>query len=120
MSSDPANELADLIAAVLSDTQPMTTHAIAKALQRRSVKTHAERVTRILLANRRRFPPPPGRILPTSREVAARRGGTRGRTQQGRRCGSCLPYRPTPSGSAAAPLAFREDDPPTNAMGRAV
>jgi hypothetical protein len=121
MSSElDSNALADLVASVLRGNGPMTTHEIAKALKRRSVQIDAERVTRILLANRRRFGLHKPRFFQRRAKWHLVEAGPADDPGHAGAPVPAWPYRPTLSGSAAAPLSFREDDPPTNAMGRAV
>jgi hypothetical protein len=121
MSSEAdSKDLADLVASVLRDNRPMTTHEIAKALQRRSVKTDAEMVTRILLTNRRRFALHRPRFFQRRARWQLVEAGPADDPGHAGAPVPARPYRPTMSGSAAVPLAFRDDDPPPNAMGGAV
>jgi hypothetical protein len=121
MSFEPdSTQLADLIASVLRDHPPMTTDEIAKALQRRSLKTDAEQVTRILLANRRRFGLHKPRFFQRRAKWQLVEAGPADDPGHAGAPVPAWPHRPTLSGSAAATLSFREDDPPTNAVGRAV
>jgi hypothetical protein len=121
MSSDSdSNELVDVIAAVLRDTQPMTTREIAKALERRSVKADARSVRLVLIHNRRRFRLHKSRFLQRRATWQLVEVGPADDPGHADAPVPAWPYRPTLSGSAAAPLSFREDDPPTNAMGRAI
>jgi hypothetical protein len=121
MSSEAeSNDLADLIASVLRDNRPMTSREIAKALRRRSVKTDSEMVTRILLTSRGRFGLHRPRFFQRRARWQLVEAGPADDPGHAGAPVSARPYRPILSGSAAIPLAFREDDPPTNAIGRAV
>jgi hypothetical protein len=121
MSSElDSNALADLVASVLRGNRPMTTHEIAKALQRRSVKADADKVTRILLSNRRRFGLHKPRFFQRRAKWQLVEAGPADDPGNAGAPVPAWPYRPTLSGSAAAPLAFRQDDPPTDAIGRAI
>lgn len=96
----------------------MTTAEIARAIQRHAkVKTDARSVTAVL-AESRRFRPSHRRFFQRGAKWElveagpADSPGTAGAPVPAR------PYPPTLSGAAAADLSFREDEPPTNAIGR--
>jgi hypothetical protein len=122
MSSDgDSRELADMIADVMRGSRPLTVRQIATAIERRSgVTTDPRTVTVVLIKNRRRF----GLYRPRFfQRLAKWHLVEAGPADDPGNAGASVPawpYRPTMSGSAAVPLAFREDDPPTNAMGPAV
>jgi len=115
------HRLTELVAGAMYGNRPMTEHQIARAIYRRSrVKTDARSVRLVRMSDRRRF----GLLRPRFRifqrstrwqlvEVGSiDNPGTAGATVPAR------PYPPTLSGAAAAQLIFREDEPPTNAIGR--
>lgn len=115
--------LLELVAGVMRGNQPMTDGQIVRALHRRAhVSTDARSVRHVLTKNQRRFRPVGSRFNLFRRGVrwllveagSADDPGHAGAPVPAR------PYRPLLSGAAAVPLAFREEDPPTGAIGRAV
>jgi hypothetical protein len=99
----------------------MTEREIVRAIYRRSkVTTDAGSVRVVLRLHRERFRTfrPRFRLFPRANKWRlveagpADNPGTSGAPVPAR------PYPPTLSGSAAAELAFREDEPPANAIGR--
>jgi len=110
--------LAELIVSVMRGHRPMTASEIARAIHRRDkVKTDGRSVTAVLVdsrhfrRSRRRFFQRGARWELV--EVGpADNPGTAGASVPAR------PYPPTLSGAAAVDLSFREDEPPTNAIGR--
>jgi hypothetical protein len=115
------HRLTELVKGAMWGSRPMTEHQIVRAIYRRSkVKTDARSVRLVLMSDRSRF----GRLRPRFRffqrstkwqlvEVGrSDNPGAEGAPVPGR------PYPPTSSGAAAAKLTFREDEPPTNAIGR--
>jgi len=110
--------LAELIVSVMRGHRPMTVVEIARAIQRNAkVKTDEISVTAILMdrghfrRSRRRFFQR-GARWELVEVGSSDNPGTAGAPVPAR------PYPPTLSGAAAADLSFREDDPPTNAIGR--
>jgi hypothetical protein len=122
MSSDAnSNELADLVASILRGGRPMTPHEIAAALTRRSgVRVDARGVTLVLIENRRRFRLNKSRFFQRRATWQLVEAGPADDPGHAGAPVPAWPHRPTLSGAAALPLAFREDDPPTNAVGDAV
>jgi hypothetical protein len=110
--------LGKLIASVMHGNQPMTEKEIVKAIHRRAtVKTDARRVRRFLYAHPGWF----SRISRRLRLVVRWRLVEAGPADDPGNTGSPVPawpYRPSLSGASAVPLMFREDEPPTNAIGR--
>jgi len=113
--------LAGLISLVMRGSRPMTASEIARAIRRRSkVKTDARSVATVLMVHPRHFMRSPRRFLffqRSSRWVLVEAGpadspGTAGAPVP------AWPYRPTLSGAAAASLTFRDEEPPTNAIGK--
>lgn len=115
------HRLTELVAGAIYGNRPMTEHQIVRAIYRRAkVKTDARSVRLVLMSDRRRF----GLLRPrfpffqrSTRwqlvEVgSADNPGTAGAPVPAR------PHLPTLSGAAAAELIFREDEPPTGAIGR--
>ncbi|OLC23806.1 MAG: hypothetical protein AUG06_11280 [Actinobacteria bacterium 13_1_20CM_2_65_11] len=115
------HRLTELVADAMHGGRPMTEHQIVKAIYRRSkVTTDARSVRLVLASDRQRF----GRLRPRFRFFQrstkwqlvvvgpADNPGPQGAPVPAR------PYPPTRSGAAAADLTFREDEPPTNAIGR--
>ena len=115
------HRLTELVAFAMRANSPMTEHEIVRAIYRLArVKTDARSVRLILMSDRRRF----GLLRPRFRffqrstrwqlvEVgSADNPGTAGAPVPAR------PYPPTLPGAAAAELTYREDEPPTNAIGR--
>ena len=110
-------ELGYLIRSVMRGARPMTAREIARALRRRAKVTTNERsVVAVLNADPRHF-------VCTRRKFFQR--GVRwqlveaGPATDPGESGAPVPawpYRPTLSGSAAAALTFRDDEPPTNAV----
>ncbi|HEV2139965.1 MAG TPA: hypothetical protein VGT01_02140 [Candidatus Dormibacteraeota bacterium] len=114
-----SEDLGELIYNVMRGRGAMTTAQIASAMQRRTgVKTKIRTVTEILEGRPGRFRRLPRKFLQRSTrwqlvEVAASDNpGTAGAPVPAR------PFTPTLSGAAAAELTFRQDEPPTNAIGR--
>jgi hypothetical protein len=110
--------LGKLIASVMQGNQPMTEKEIVKAIHRRAtVKTDVRHVRRVLYSHPGRF----SRISRRLRFVVRWRLVAAGPANDPGNAGSPVPawpYRPLLSGAAAVPLMFREDEPPTNAIGR--
>ena len=114
-------KLRQLVVTVMRDNRTMTVPEIISAIYRRyGVKTDARSVRRVLRSSgfaptRQRF-----RFLRRSvRWTLVKAGpsddpGTSGAPVPAR------PYLPRLSGAAAAELTFREEEPPTNAIGRVV
>ena len=122
--------LLKLIVAVMRDGRPMTVAAIAKAASRKSVrKVDARSVDTMLRSASGEVVilagVPPCRIVPQRRRRLLQRG-TRWRLVEvpasppdtSEAPVPAWPYPPTLSGAAAVPLAFREDGPPTDAIGK--
>jgi hypothetical protein len=117
MSSE--ERLAELISLVMRGSRPMTASEIARAVRRRTkVKTDARSVTAVLMVHPRHF-------MRVRRRFFQRGGrwelvevgpadspGTAGAPVP------AWPYPPALSGAAAATLTFREEEPPTNAIGK--
>lgn len=110
--------LEELILDVMRGGQPMTASQIAAAIHRHSrVRADARSVTRLLRFRPKRFVPKRSRFFVRTRWQMVEAGpadepGTAGAPVPAR------PYPPTLFGGAAAELEFREDEPPTNAVGR--
>ncbi len=113
-------QLGELISTVMRGRQPMTEKQIVKAIYRRAkVKTDARRVRLVLYSHPRRF----SRILPPLRFFVRWRLVEAGSVDDPGNAGAPVPawpYLPKLSGAAAVELTFREDEPPTNAIGRTV
>lgn len=114
-----SEDLGELIYYVMRGRGAMTTAQIASAMRRRTgVKTKVRTVSEILQMQPHRFKRLPRRFLQRSTrwelvEVSSSDApGAAGAPIPAR------PYPPTLSGAAAAELIFREDEPPTNAIGR--
>ena len=115
--------LSELIAEVLRANTPMTEQRIASAISRRAgVRTDARSVRLVLLALPHRFRPAKDRFRFLRRAARwqlveagpAEDPGTSGAPVQ------ATPRAPLLSGSAAAQLTFREEDPPAEAIGRLI
>lgn len=115
------HRLTRLVALAMGGNPPMTERQIVREIYRLTkVKTDARSVGLVLMSDRRRF----GLVRPRFRffqrsarwqlvEVGSSdHPGTAGAPLPAR------PYPPTLSGAAAVELIFREDEPPTNAIGR--
>jgi hypothetical protein len=122
--------LLKLIVAVMLDGRPMTAAAIAKAASKRSVRRIDARSVDTMLRSASGglvilAGVPPCRFIPQRRRRLLQRG-TRWRlvevpTSPPDTSAAPVPagpYPPTLSGAAAVPMTFREDEPPTNAIGR--
>ncbi len=113
--------LSELIADVLRASRPMTEQRIASAIYRRSrFRTDARRVRLVLRSQPHRFAQVKDRFQ-FLRRSARWQLVEAGPAEDPGRSGALVPARPRPSllsGSAAAKLAFREDDPPSQAIGR--
>jgi hypothetical protein len=115
--------LLELVAGIMRGNRPMTDAQIVKALRRRAnVDTDARSVRHVLMSNQRRFCPVGSRFNLFRRGVRWRlvEAGPASDTGNAGAPVPARPYRPLLSGAATQPLAFREDDPPTGAIGRAV
>jgi hypothetical protein len=115
--------LSELIAEVLRCNRPMTEQRIATAVYRLArVRTDARSVRLVLAAQPNRFRQAKDRFRflrrsPRWQLVEA------GPAEDPGTSGALVPARPRPpylSGSAAAPLTFREEDPPPQAIGRLI
>jgi hypothetical protein len=119
MSSE--ERLAELIRMVMRDGRPMTASEIARAIRRRTkVKTDARSVATVLMVHSRHFKRSPRRFLflhRSSRWELVEVGPTDSSGTAGARV-PAWPYPPTLSGAAAVSLMFREDEPPTNVVGK--
>lgn len=119
MSSE--ERLAELITMVMRGGRPMTASEIARAIRRRTkVKTDARSVATVLTVHSRHFKRSPRRFLffqRSSRWELVEVGPTDSPGTAGAPV-PAWPYRPTLSGAAAASMTFREDEPPTNAIGK--
>jgi len=122
--------LLNLIVSVMHDSRPMTSAEIARSaskgnawtIDRRSVETMLKSISGgvVILAG-----VPPCRIIPQRRRRLLQRS-VRWRlvdvpASPPNTSGSPVPawpYPPTLSGTAAVPLTFREDEPPTKAIGK--
>ncbi len=114
-------KLTELVAGAMRGSRPMTEHQIVRVIYRMSkVTTDAPSVRLVLMSDRRRFSQRRPRFRFFQRSTkwqlvevgSADTPGTAGATVPAR------PYPPTLSGAAAAELTFREDEPPTKAIGR--
>jgi hypothetical protein len=110
--------LAELIVFEMRGHRPMSASEIARAIRRHAkVKTDARSVTSVLVAkdhfrrSRRWFFQRGAKWELVEVGPADNPGTTEARVP-------ARPYPPTLSGTAAADLSFREDEPPTNAIGR--
>jgi hypothetical protein len=119
-----------LIVAVMQNERAMTASEIAKAASRRSVRRVDRRSVEAMLRSASGelvilAGMPRCRIVPQRRRRILRRA-TRWRLVEApasppETSGAPVPawpYPPALSGAAAAPLAFRDDEPPTNAIGK--
>lgn len=117
------HRLTELVTAAMHGAEPMTEQQIVKAIHRRArIKTDASSVRRVLLAHKARFRlvRPRFRFFQRgSRWLLVEAGPADNPGTAGAQV-PAWPYPPTLSGAAAAELIFREDEPPTNAIGRAV
>ena len=120
MSSEAGfHRLSKLVESAMRGNRPMTEERIVRAIYSRAgVKTDRRSVRLVLMFDRRKF------------SMMRRRARFFWRSQLWRlvEAGSAndpgnagapvpsRPYRPTLSDAAAAPLFFREDEPPTNAI----
>lgn len=122
--------LLKLIVTVMHDGRPMTAAAIAKAASKRSVRKVDPRSVETMLRSASGgvvilADVPPCRFVPQRRRRLLPRG-TRWRLVEvpaspPDTSGAPVPawpYPPALSGPAAVPLTFREDEPPTNAIGK--
>ena len=115
--------LLELVVSVMRDKRPMTDGQIVRAVYRRArVKTDTKSVRLVLKANSRRF-----RLVrsgpnfwPRSVRWCLVEAGPADDPGHAGAPVPARPYRPMLSGAAAVPLAFREEEPPTGAIGRAV
>ena len=115
--------LSEHIAEVLRCNRPMTEQRIATAIFRLTgVQTDARSVRLVLLAQPNRFRQPKDRFR-FLRRSARWQLVEAGPAEDPGTSGALVPARPRPpllSGSAAAVLTFREDDPPPHAIGRLI
>ena len=119
MAMSSEERLAELISLVMGGSRPMTASEIARAIRRRTkVKTDARSVATVLMVHPRHFVRSRRRFFQRSSrwelvEVGpAESPGTSGAPVP------AWPYPPTLSGAAAATLTFRDDEPPTSAIGK--
>jgi hypothetical protein len=109
--------LAALIFDELRGSRPKTAAQIAKAIhQRTRIKTDARSVTAVLMSHPHRFMCRRARFLQRSWRWQLVEAGP---AQDPGASGApvpAYPHRPVLSGSAAAVLTFRDDDPSTNAI----
>ena len=119
MSSE--ERLAELIRMVMHGSRPMTASEIARAIRRRTkVKTDARSVATVLMIHPRHFTLSQRRFFffqRSSRWELVEVGPTDSPGTAGARV-PAWPLPPTLSGAAAVSLTFREDEPPTNAIGK--
>src|ERR1700716_101154 len=115
--------LDELMVSVMRENHPMTDKQIVRELQSRAkIKTDARCVRTVLMSRPRRF----GQVRPRFQIFRRRVRWRLVEAGPGNTSGSAgapvpaWPYRPSLSGAAAAPLAFRDTEPPANAVGRSV
>jgi hypothetical protein len=122
--------LVKLIVTVMHDGRPMTAAEVAKAASKSSARKVDRRTVEAMLRSASGelviLPDvPPCRIIPQRRRRFFQRN-TRWRLvdvpasppNTAAAPVPAWPYPPTLSGAAAVPLTFREDEPPTNAIGK--
>jgi hypothetical protein len=118
MSSE--ERLAELIRLAMRGRGPMTASEIARAIRRRTkVKTDARSVATVLMVHPRHFTRSRRRFLffqRSSRWELVEVGPADSPGAAGAPV-PAWPYPPTLSGAAAASLTFRDDEPPTKAVG---
>ena len=115
--------LLELVAGIMRGNRPMTDAQIARTIHRRAnVQTDARSVRHVLMSNQRRFRPVGSRFSFFRRGVRWRlvEAGPASDPGNAGPPVPARPYRPLLSGATAQPLAFREDDPPTNAIARRI
>lgn len=115
--------LTELIAEVLRGNRPLTERRIASAIQRHArITTDAHSVRRVLERQPHRFIQVKDRFL-FLRRSARWQLVEAGPPEDPGNSGALVPtrpHRPLLSGSAAAPLTFREEEPPPQAIGRPI
>jgi hypothetical protein len=112
-------ELGELISTVMRGHGAMTSTQIAIAVQRSTgVKTDARAVTKILRGQPRHFRPSHRRFFQRGVKWELVEVGSADSPGAAGAPVPARPYPPTLSGAAAADVPFREDEPPTNAIGR--
>ena len=122
--------LLKVVVTVMHDGRPRTAAEIAKAASKRSTRKVDRRSVEAMLRSASGgvvilAGVPPCRILPQRRRRLLQRG-TRWRLVEvpasppdtSEAPVPAWPYPPTMSGAAAVPLTFRDDEPPTNAIGK--
>jgi hypothetical protein len=121
MAMSSEERLAELIRMVMRGSRPMTASEIARAIRRRTkVKTDARSVATVLMVHPRHFMRSPRRLFffqRSSRWQLVEVGPTDSPGTAGAPV-PAWPYAPMLSGAAAASLTFREEEPPTNAIGK--
>jgi len=114
-------KLLELVESVMRGNRPMTDAQIVRVIHRRAkVETDARSVRHVLNSHLRRFHRVGSRFSFFQRRVRWRLVEA-GPADDPGNAGAPVPawpYRPSLSGTAAAPLNFRDDEPPTNAIGR--
>jgi hypothetical protein len=118
-----SEQLDELMVSVMRGSRPMTDKQIVKALQGRAkIKTDARSVRMILMSRPGRFGQVRPRFQIFRRSVRWRlvEAGPAINPGSAGAPVPAWPYRPHLSGAAAAPLTFRNDEPPANAVGRSV
>jgi hypothetical protein len=112
------NRLAELVASEMRGHRPMTASEIVRAIQRHAhVKTDARSVTYVL-TDRNHFRRSRRRFFQRGARWELVEAGPADDPGAAGAPVPARPYRPTLSGAAAAELTFRDDNPPTNAIGR--
>jgi hypothetical protein len=121
MSSEAAfYRLTELVASVMRGNRPMTEERIVRAIHRRAgVQTDRRSVRFVLMSDRRRFSTARSRftLFWRTRRWRLAEAGPAGDPGNAGAPVPAWPYQPTLSGAAAAPLLFRNDEPPTTAVG---
>ena len=110
--------LTELIVFEMRGHSPMSASEIARAIRRHAkVKTDARSVTSILV-DKHRFRRSLRRFFQRAARWELVEVGPADNPGTANARVPARPYPPTLSGAAAADLSFREDEPPTNAIGR--
>ncbi len=113
------DKLAELIVSVMRGHRPMTTTEIARAIRKRTGAIADKRsVSYALKDNPRRFVRGHRRFFQRSSRWHLVEVGPVDSPGTAEAPVPARPYPPTLSGAAAAELKFREDEPPTNAVGK--
>ena len=112
------NRLAQLVVVEMRGHRPMTASEIARAIQRHAhVKTDARSVIYVL-SDRNRFRRSRRKFFQRGARWELVEAGPADNPGMAGAAVPARPYGPTLSGSAAAELTFRDDDPPAGAIGR--